>query len=152
MKLLFRGHAVYSNVFVVLSISLRLAAITGGSFLAMISFLLMSCFYYAFSFALFTDVKFRGILKKESYAGITAIEIIASILAGLGIATLLIGVLYTILNTNGAMDYIINGAVICVIVLIFAVWKFWKGRELVYKRILQRMMFVVFVWAISSFV
>ncbi len=125
-------------VFAILSISLRIGQVVGSSFLTMVSFLIMSCFYYGFSFALFNGIKFREILRRQSYQNVTAIHIITSIIAGMGIATLLIGILYRILNFNGASELIVSGIITLSIAIVITIWRFIKERHVVYKRIWQR--------------
>lgn len=65
-----------------------------GNILIVLSLSLLSILYMYLSFALFNGIRFRHILKKESYKGISTMRIIGAIFTGLALSITLIGILF----------------------------------------------------------
>ena len=116
-------------VFALLSVTLEIFNVVGSSFLSMISFLVLSCLYYGFSFALFNGIGFRGMLKAHSYKGVSLMQILMSIAAGLGLANLLVGILFKMLDLEAAGELLVAGVITISFALVVTIWKFVKERS-----------------------
>jgi hypothetical protein len=123
----------------VISLTLVLASVDGGALLSMISLMLLSIFYWAFSFALLNNIGFRKIFATSSYQGISARHIIGAILTGFSLSTLLVGLLYKVLGWNGANNILFAGLAPGLIILIIAAIKYSRNKSMFYKELLWRM-------------
>jgi len=63
---------------------MKLALISGGCIIAIISLLI----FYSFGFALFNDMRLRHIFKKNSYKVLTALYILGTVGVGMSLATI----------------------------------------------------------------
>jgi hypothetical protein len=126
------------GVFVAVSLILLFTHVEGGAFLSMVSLLLLTCFYYIFSFALLHDLTLREIFNKQSYNGLSVLRVIGAIAAGISLATLCIAISYKVLSLEGADDMMLAGFLSCMIVAVFALYKFYQGRNEFYLKILKR--------------
>ena len=121
-----------------ISTALHVAAISGGSQLSFLSLTTLSLFYYAFSFALLNGIGFRGLFRKVSYKGISAMRIIGAVCAGMTISTLAIALLFAILNYEGASNMLLSGLVPAVIILLISIIKYMKNKHVFYKGVILR--------------
>lgn len=136
----------------VVSIIFELSSITGGAFLSMISLMLLCFFYYIFSFALFNNIGFREMFKKSSYQGISTLRIVGSVLTGLVLPAILIGILYNVLGWFGGNNLIIAGIVPCVIVLAVAAVKFTKNKDVFYQNVILRVGLICVAGVLGFFI
>ncbi len=93
-----------------------------SSVLITFSCLLLSLLYLCFSFALLNNVKFRAILKKESYRGKSVLRILLSIFTGFTLSFLTVFILFKFqrwpYGNVGLLICLIGLAFIIIVVLI----------------------------------
>ena len=112
---------------VALAVIGKLANVTGFSALAVVCMCLLSIFYFAASYFLFkTD-------HKEN----TGIQIAISIITGLMLSSLIMGVLFAFMRWPGVAGMLVVGIVPLLIILVLAIVKF-GSQPLFYKAVLQR--------------
>jgi hypothetical protein len=123
-------------VFVALILNISLIA-TGSMFTVLILGLL-STFYMYVSFALFNEISFKNILKKETYKEIGSLRIVGAVLTGLAIATTLIGVLFTVQSWPGSKVNLSGGLMGLLIAFIVGFLKYRKSKSNYYINIFKR--------------
>jgi len=126
----------------VLSIVLKLFSIPGNSILLVLSSSVLMMLYFYVGFAIFNDISFKGIFKKKSYNGISALRIVGAIFSGIGLSIVLAGILFRLQHWPGGNFQLLTGIVFSAIILIILIVKYIKGKELFYKRLLTRFVFV----------
>ena len=126
---------------------LKLSFIPGGAALITLSLSLLSMFYFLFSFTYFNKIKLKNIFNKEDYKNIPPAKIIGTIGFGIGLSTLLTGLLYKIMDWPGGNDMsIIIGLIIVSIIFIVSIIKFLKTKSKFYFPIFIRFT----IWTIIS--
>ena len=118
---------------------LKLSSIPGGAALITLSLLLLSMFYFLFSFSYFNNIKLKNIFNKEYYKNIPPAKIIGTIGFGIGLSTLLTGILYKVMQWPGGNGMnIITGLIIVSIIFIVSIIKFLKTKSNFYYPIFIR--------------
>ena len=130
------------GLLIFVSLILKLALITGGSILFVLSILVLSLIYYPFGFAFFNQVILRRIFKKESYKGISVLRIIGAIGVGMALSAICIGTLFKIQEWPGANTNLKAGLISSILILIISIYKYLKFKALYYKRILIRLIII----------
>jgi hypothetical protein len=118
--------------------------IPGGSALFVPALMLLATVYYLLGFALFNNIRFRGIFKKESYKGISAMHIIGAICTGFVLSVICVGILFKVQHYPGYVTYLIVGLIAVGIILIMSLLRFFKNRSPYYKQIFLR----IAIWGI----
>src|SRR6478609_10274112 len=89
----------------------------GGGLLVIWFLLISSMFYFFFGFAIFNNIRFRRIFKKESYKDSSARNIFSGILAGWSFSIAILGILFKIMSWTGA-NFNLTVAIISFIILL----------------------------------
>lgn len=129
----------------VFALFLKFLSIQGASFLTLVSFLCLACFYYGLSFAFFNGIDFKNVFKISAYRGLPALRILGAIVNGIGLATLCLGILYTALNFVGAFEYLLSGIGVSLIVLVLSTVRNYKRKDIFYQRIILRSSIMLFI-------
>jgi glucan phosphoethanolaminetransferase (alkaline phosphatase superfamily) len=122
----------------IIAFLLNLFLVPGGSVLTILMLSILSSIYFYFGFALFNNIRFRNILKKESYKGISALQIIGAIGTGLAISLTLIGIMFKIMSWPGAYVNLYVGIFASLVILIIGGLKFSKNKSDYYLKIFKR--------------
>lgn len=85
---------VLGGLIIILMICRLLFIYPFSAILITFSCLLLSILYLLFGFALFNNIRFRNILKKESYTGISMLRILLTIGTGFALSSLIIYILF----------------------------------------------------------
>ncbi|SEM12548.1 hypothetical protein SAMN04487910_4192 [Aquimarina amphilecti] len=112
-----------------------------GNELIILSLFGLSCLYFYFGFALFNNVSFREIFKKESYKNVSTKRIIGAIAAGFSISIVLLGMLFRVFRWPFGNQLLIIGVNFLNIVFIIGFVKIIKENRTFYKRLLIRVVF-----------
>ena len=91
-----------------------------GNIALILSLLFLSCLYFYLGFALFNKIGFKDIFKKKSYADISSLRIIGTVLSGFSLSILLLGMLFKIMNWPFASQNLLIGILGLVIALFVA--------------------------------
>lgn len=106
-----------------------------------ISIMGLCLFYIYFSFAYFNKIRFKKILKKTSYKGISKWKILGTIGLGFGLGITILGILWSLMywpfNT-----YFSLGIPLMLIIGIISLIKFSATRSVYYVRILKRIIVI----------
>jgi hypothetical protein len=122
----------------VFTVGMYLLSATSGGAMTILSLFVLACFYFGLGFALFLDVPLNGLLKRESYQGITPQRIILSGLAGLSIAIVIIGVLFQLLYWPGGAENLQLGLFGLLVALIVGWILYQKDKSPFYVNIFTR--------------
>ncbi len=98
----------------------------------------ISLVYFYLGFALFNDIRFRRIFKKESYNGISKNRIIGGVGVGLALSFSAIGILFKFQSWPGASEQLGIGLLGLVIVTVISLIKIKKSTNNYYPNILKR--------------
>ncbi len=124
--------------FAVLGIALKYFHIPGSTIIIILSFSILSAFYYLFSFAHLNGIGFRGIFKKDSYRQTTIKRILLAVALGFSLSILIIGMLFKIQFWPGALMTLSAGLILCSIVFLFTLFFFLRNKIMAYKRFFIR--------------
>ena len=101
----------------------------------------LSVFYTYFSFAYFNNIRFKKILKRESYRGISKWRILGTIGLGFGLGITTLGILWSLMYWPFNTFYPL-GIPILLIIGIISTIKFSTTRSEDYKGIIQRILII----------
>jgi len=126
------------GVIAIIGISLKIIHIPGGSILTGLALMTLSIFYYVFSFAFFNGIKLRNILKKVSYKDTNAKRIVGAIGVGWCISLIIIGGNCKLQLWPGAVILLLTGLLFTGIILLIAIFFYFRSKAEYYKRIFKR--------------
>lgn len=106
--------------------------------LAFILFALLSFTYMFFSFAIFNNIKFKGIFKSESYNEVGKLRLVATVLLGLVIGPVLLGYLFFFLALKNMKNNWEVNIYTLIIISIFCFYKYNKTKSTFHLKILKR--------------
>lgn len=117
---------------------MNLFFLTGGGVLIMLSSLFLALLYYPGGLFLFNDLPFKGVFKRESYAGLTAMKAIVSVVAGIALSLICLGILFKLQSWPGSEVNLLVGLTMLLTVVLIAAYKFKATKIDIYKNILKR--------------
>lgn len=123
---------------VALGFVMRLLHLPGANILMIVPLLILSCTYAYLGFALFNNIRFRSVLKKDSYNGIKANKIIGAIGAGFALSCCVLGIMFKFLSWPGASFMLGTGLITTLTVAIIALLKRKNDPSKYYTNILKR--------------
>lgn len=128
------------------------AFIPGGNILFSFSLLLLSIIYYCLGFAIFNNINLKVVFKKASYSGLSQLRIVGSVLAGMSFSTLIIGMVFKMLNWPGSRIAMLLGLSAMLVLLVISAIKFISKKENFYKNMIVRTsVFIVFTMPLIIF-
>ena len=142
----------FENILIIIalfSLVLKLLSIPGMNLFLVISILILATLYFYLGFALFNDVKFSRILKKNSYSGISGLRVLGAIGVGIALSIICIGILFKIQHWNGANLYLYVGLAMACFSLIIALVKYIISKVDFYKKISIKLTVYILVSIIS---
>jgi len=122
----------------VLALLMKLLHLPTSGILTILSLSSISVIYMYFGFALFNNLRFRKIFKKESYKEISTKRIVGGVGAGLALSISAIGILFKFQSWPGASVNLIMGIVGLTVVTIISLIKMKKNTDNYYSNILKR--------------
>ena len=121
-----------------LGLIMRLLHLPGGSLFVLVPFIILALTYMYFGFALFNGIRFKIILKKDSYNNIKSTRIMGAIGTGLALNSSIFGIIFRFLNYPGASFLLLFGLVCTSIITVISIRKKTKDTEGYYVNILKR--------------
>jgi hypothetical protein len=122
----------------VLALLMKFLHLPASGILTVLSLSSISVIYMYLGFALFNNLRFRKIFKKESYKEISTKRIIGGVGAGLALSVSAIGILFKFQSWPGASVNLIIGIVGLTVVTIISLIKMQKNTDNYYSNILKR--------------
>jgi len=135
----------------VTTLAMKFLHIPGSGILTVLSLASISVFYMYLGTAVFNNVQFKALFKKESYKGISTKRIIGGIGTGLALSVATIGILFKLQSWPGASNQLKVGLFGLTIILGISLFKFIKSYDTFYSNILKRVVsfgaicFILFV-------
>ncbi len=126
------------GIITIIALVMKLFLIPGAGILLTLSLSVLSCFYFLFGFAFFNGIKLKQIFQSSSYKGISALRIIGSIGLGIGLSEICMGILFKIQHWPGAHLQLHCGLLIILIILIVALFQYFKSENKFYPFIFKR--------------
>lgn len=108
------------------------------SLIVSLSFMTLALIYFYLGFALFNNIRFRNILKAESYKGLGPWRISVAIGTGIALSDLTVGFMFTILDYPMARSLLTFGLVLTAIMLLLASVRNAKEKDRFYRNIILR--------------
>jgi len=124
----------------------------GGYMFITISLTLLAMQYFFLSFILFNKIKLKNIFQNETYKNIPPAKIIGTIGFGIGLSTLLMGILFEFLHWPGGDINIYSGITVIFIIFIVSIIKYLKTKSKYYIPIFIRFFIWTFIGIISLFI
>ncbi len=124
-------------VIFLIGFALKLAAIPGGSPLITLSLGTLSLLYFYFSFALLNGVRFRSLLKKESYREVSTKEIVIAVAAGITLSNVTIGLAFKIQSWPGGQPMVNVGLLLSFIIAAIGVFGYYSTKSPFFVRVLK---------------
>jgi hypothetical protein len=122
----------------VLALLMKFLHLPASGILTVLSLSSISVIYMYLGFALFNNLRFRKIFKKESYKEISTKRIIGGVGAGLALSVSAIGILFKFQSWPGASVNLIIGIIGLTVVTIISLIKMQKNTDNYYSNILKR--------------
>lgn len=129
-------------VFVSLLLKLALIPLSGLSLLFVFAFLTIALIYFPLGFAFFNQIRLRRIFKSESYKGLSPGRILGAIGVGISLSPICLGIIFKIQDWPGANNMLEAGLIPSFIILIIAIYKYFKSTDHYYKRIVIRLLII----------
>jgi hypothetical protein len=83
--------------------------------------LVLAGLYYFLGFLLFNQIRLRHIFKRDAYQNVTAVQIVLSVVTGMGLSTIIIGSLFKLFNIPGADNMLWIGLIVSGIVSVVSI-------------------------------
>jgi len=126
----------------------------GGSLMLTIALTGLASIYMFWGFALLNNVSDDKAFSKSAYSGISTTQIVVSIIAGLGLSAVCMGILFKMQHWPGAVIILLAGLITIFGAGKFAYFKFWQSKNDFYKLILFRIAIIgvigLFCFAITD--
>src|SRR5688572_31165 len=122
----------------IIALGLNLLLIPGGGVLTVLTLLSLSMIYFYFGFALFNDIRFRKIFKKDSYKEITSLRILGAVGTGLALSLTTVGIVFKFQAWQGANINLGAGLAGLLIVTIIGLIQYSKNKSNYYTQIFKR--------------
>jgi len=102
----------------------------GVNSLLILIFTILSLIYSFLGFALFNEIQFRKLFKKESYNNVSSLRILVAVAAGISLSITIIGILFKIMFWPGYYINMLFGIVcLTLIIIVILVNKFNRQSE-----------------------
>ena len=111
-----------------------------------VSMLLLMFYYVFFSFTFLNNVKFKEMFKRKSYLEISKQRILGTIVIGVGIGVLIIGLLFNILIIPGPIRHI---GVVYLSICLFLFTVLVKDKTDLYRKVIVRITIPLFLGYLS---
>jgi hypothetical protein len=123
--------------FAFLGILFRILEIWAWQPISAFAFATLTVFYLVFSFAYFSNIKLKGILKKVSYKEVKAQRIVESVVLGWGISIIVFGIYNKLMYITE--DKILLLGLVCTGIILFILTIFFvRSRADYYKRFFKK--------------
>ncbi|HMG90117.1 MAG TPA: hypothetical protein VK589_08650 [Chryseolinea sp.] len=129
--------------FLLLKISTNIAGVDQMLFILLT---LLCMFYYVLGFFLMNNVELRNMFKRISYTNISIMRILGSIGASQGLSTLVISVLFILMQYEGDFNLLVIGLVTVLIVVAVSLVRYQARKDRFYLKLISRMCLWVCRW------
>ncbi len=126
------------GLLLLISFILRFFLVPGGVILSVFSLSILAFLYQVFGIVIFNNIKIRNLFKKESFSGVSAIQLVGSIGVGFGLSIVCIGILFKLQNWPGANFTTIIGLSIIIFLTLITFIEYLKSKRNYFSRILKR--------------
>ena len=123
----------------IVALIMNLLLIPFGGFLTVLMLSSLSMIYFYLSFALFNNIRFRNISKKDSYKEVSKMRIIGAIATGIALTFLILGILFKAQSWPGARMYLGVGIFGMIVIFIVGAIKFSANKSSYYTKIFKRL-------------
>jgi len=120
------------------AVTMNLYLVPGGAILTVLLISVLLMLYFYSGLALFHDIPFKDILKKQSYSLIPKPEKLIARFMGIAMAITLVGFLFVLQSWPGAKFNLMVGLFVLLIVNVAAYIKYVKGKSPFYLQIFKR--------------
>lgn len=122
----------------VVGLLLSLFNVPLNSLIVSVFFIGLGLLYFYLGFALLNGIRFRNILKAESYKGVGPWRIAIAIGTGIALSNLTMGFMFSILSYPMAETLLTFGMVLAAIMIILALIKNARDKNQFYRNIILR--------------
>jgi hypothetical protein len=123
----------------VIAIIFQFNLIVGDSLIMFLSLTTLALIYFPLGFALFNNIPLKKVFKKESYMGLSSLQIISTIFLGIGFSEICIGIESKLLHWGYVKLHLFVGLFFICIALIFYLIHFSESKSSIPKTIVSRM-------------
>jgi hypothetical protein len=109
-------------------------------------------FYYVFGVFLLNDIPLRNIFKRASYRDTSIMRIIGSFGAAQSLSTLVISILFMVLNYAGDVNLLVAGVVSSAIVVIIGLVRYQTKKDRFYLKLTHKLCLWSAVGVVAYFV
>lgn len=126
----------------IVALILKIFRIPGNSILLILSLSALSSMYFYFGILLFNGIRLREIFKKDSYLNLSKKRLIGSLVLGISLSILVIGILFKIELWPRANNMLLPGLFLLVIILITLFYFNGKNKSPFGTRVHKRIIVV----------
>lgn len=122
----------------VIGIVFKLLHFPGGSLLTVLSFAVLSLFYFLLGFLLFNGVRLRDVDRTDALKNIGTQQIILTVVLSIALSMVLIGVLFKIQLWPGGTLQLSLGLFVTAVTLAVALFFYLRTKRAYYRRMFTR--------------
>ncbi|MGK7391126.1 MAG: hypothetical protein ACNS60_12275 [Candidatus Cyclobacteriaceae bacterium M2_1C_046] len=114
----------------------------GGDILLLVGMTLLGSLYLIFGFAILNDIGFREIFIKGSYVEVNVRRIVLSAAFGIAFFGMIFGILFRLLNFEGAFELLALSLVVAFILFIILIYRYHYQKITIatyYKNVMYRL-------------
>jgi hypothetical protein len=121
-----------------LGLTFKVLHFPGSGVLTVLSLSLISSLYFYVGFALFNNIGFRKLFKKESYQNISSNRVVGGVATGMALSIAALGIQFKLQSWPGARVMLIFGFSSSVVITLVSLLKKSKSTDNYYPNILKR--------------
>lgn len=129
-------------VLVVFSLIMKINIMHGGGLLLVISLSTLACIYFPLGIMLFNAISLKDAINREAYKEVTRLKMFLSIVLGMGMAAICMGIMFKMLQWPLPNINLIAGITLLLIVLLIAVIRIRKSDANYFSRIVKRIVII----------
>lgn len=130
----------------IVGVVLKTFSIDGGAILSAVSFLMLSFFYLFLSFLFFNGIPLMSMFTKIAYKTTNGKKIIWSIFIGYAFTTILMGLLFVLMQWEGAKFMFTNGFLLVIVIALLSIVGYLIYRSRFQFQILIRTLILLSIY------
>jgi len=134
-----RKLEIITGIFFLIALIFYFNLIVGDSILLFFTLAILALVYFPLGFALFNNIPLKKVFKKESYKGLSSLQIISSVVLGIALSEICLGAQSKLLHRPYAKLHLTVGVFFLFIALVLFIILFSKSKNSFSKSIITRM-------------
>tara|TARA_Y100000768_G_C23813262_1_gene602841 strand:+ start:162 stop:800 length:639 start_codon:yes stop_codon:yes gene_type:complete len=112
--------------------------IQGSQITFLLSMLFLACLYFYLSFFFLNNLRLKDLIQKDAFKGLSSMRIVGTILMGIALSIIVIGIIFKLQGWPGAMAYFVIGLSGVLIALVVGGVRYVQTKNSYYLPIFKR--------------